>query len=31
MITLDQRLVEACSEVGLPVLDINIPRVYVPA
>lgn len=31
MITLDQRLVEACSEVGLPVLDINIPREYVPA
>ncbi len=29
MITLDQRLVEACSEVGLPVLDINIPREYV--
>ncbi len=28
MLTLDQRLVEACSEVGLPVLDINIPREY---
>ena len=31
MITLAQRLGEACSEVGLPVLDINIPREYVPA
>lgn len=31
MITLDQRLVQACSEVGLPVLDINIPREYVTA
>ena len=31
MITLDQRLVEACSEVGLPVLDINIPREYATA
>jgi len=31
MITLDQRLVEACSKVGLPVLDINIPREYVTA
>jgi predicted nucleic acid-binding protein len=29
MITLDQRLIEACSEVGLSVLDINIPREYV--
>jgi uncharacterized protein len=29
MITLDQRLIEACSEVGLPVLDFNIPREYV--
>ncbi len=29
MITLDQRFGEACSEVGLPVLDFNIPREYV--
>lgn len=29
MITLDQRLEQACAEVGLPVLDINIPREYV--
>lgn len=28
MITMDQRLIEACTEVGLPVLDINIPREY---
>lgn len=29
MITLDQRLEQACAQVGLPVLDINIPREYV--
>jgi len=26
MITVDQRLVEPRSKVGLPVLDMNIPR-----